>query len=208
VLTAIITAQLGGSWMNVHGKAGLAIIGLIAFRLVWGFVGPTNARFRNFAPSPAKIKAYLKGQWRGVGHNPLGAFSVFALLGLLLLQAGTGLFSNDDIAFTGPLHTLVDETLSHRLTGFHRLLSNLLLSMLILHVAAIIFYVWFKKDNLVKPMLTGWKEVQSGPSTTNGNLIALITAVLIALAAVYGVSGVGLPESPPPAPSANRAPAW
>jgi cytochrome b len=191
VITAIATAKIGGNWMELHGRAGLVIIGLLAFRLTWGVVGSTHARFRNFAPTPAKIRTYLKGQWQGVGHNPLGALSVFALLGLLAAQAATGLFANDDIAFNGPLFALVDKALSDRLTGWHHQLSNFLLILMGLHVAAVFFYVWFKKNNLVKPMLTGWKDVQSGESATRGSLIALISSVLIAVAVVYGASSAG-----------------
>jgi cytochrome b len=207
VITAIITGKIGGSLMEIHAKAGLAIIGLVTFRLTWGVVGSTHARFLNFAPTPAKIKAYVKGQWQGVGHNPLGALSVFALLGLLAVQAGTGLFTNDDIAFAGPFYDLVDNALSSRLASVHHLLSTVLLVLLALHVIAIIFYVRFKKDNLVKPMVTGWKEVKSGKSATQGGLFALIAAVIIAVAAVYGASGAGMAASPPAVP-AKSTPAW
>lgn len=192
VLTAFVSGQVGGSWMAVHEKSGIAIIGLVVFRLVWGVVGSTHARFLNFAPSPKRIKAYLKGEWQGVGHNPLGALSVFALLGLLAVQAGIGLFANDDIDFTGPLFALVDSALSNRLTGLHVLIANVLLGLLALHLVAIVFYVRFKKDNLVKPMVTGWKEVPSGTSATQGGLLALAVALLGALVAVYGASGASL----------------
>jgi len=207
VLTAVVTGEVGGSWMGVHGKAGLTIIGLVAFRLAWGVIGSTHARFLSFAPSPAKIRAYFKGQWRGVGHNPLGAISVLALLGLLALQAGTGVFANDDIDFSGPLSVLVDKTLSNRLTGYHQWLSYLLLGLMALHVVAIIFYARFKKDNLVKPMVTGWKEVQSGKSTAKGGRLALIVAILVAAAAVFLASGGNI-HTTPSAPSAKTTPAW
>jgi len=192
VLTVFVTGQLGGSWMVIHAKAGLAIIGLVVFRLVWGVLGSTYARFLNFVPTPAKIKAYLKGQWHGVGHNPLGALSVLALLGLLAAQATTGLFSNDEIDFSGPLSDLIETSLSNRLTGIHVLLSNVLIGLVALHLIAIVFYVRFKKEKLVKPMVTGWKEVPSGVSATQGGALAFSVAVFIAAAAVYGASGVHL----------------
>jgi cytochrome b len=192
VLTALVTGQLGGSWMSVHATAGLTIIGLVVFRLIWGVVGSTYARFLNFAPTPAKIKAYLKGRWQGVGHNPLGAVSVLALLSLLAVQAGTGLFANDDIDFSGPLSALVNSSLSNRLTGIHVWLANGLIGLVVLHVLAIVFYARFKKDNLVKPMLTGWKEVASGTSATQGGVVAFIVALLVAVVAVYGASGARL----------------
>lgn len=189
VSTAVITGELGGDWMGIHGKAGLTIVGLVTFRVVWGFIGSTHARFLSFLPTPSKIWAYLKGRWQGVGHNPLGALSVFALLGLLAVQAGTGLFTNDDIAFTGPLNVLVDETLAGRVTGWHRQLANVLLGLLALHIVAIFFYVRVKKDKLIKPMVTGWKEVPKGQSTTKGGPVALVVALLAAGTAVYFASG-------------------
>lgn len=192
VTVAIVTAKLGGSWMAVHGKAGLTIVGLLAFRLVWGVAGPTHARFACFAPTPGRIGAYLRGTWKGLGHNPLGALSVFALLGLLALQATTGLFSNDDIDFSGPLYPLVDESLSSWLTGLHHRLSYGLYVLMGLHVAAVLFYLLVKKRNLVKPMVTGWAELDAPPpaepAVQGGKPLALAVALTMALAAVYALS--------------------
>jgi cytochrome b len=215
VTTAIVTAKIGGDWMELHGKAGLAIIGLLAFRLTWGVVGSTHARFLNFAPTPARIRDYLKGKWQGVGHNPLGALSVFALLGLLAAQALTGLFSNDDIAFNGPLFALVDKDLSDHLTGWHHQLSNLLLILIGLHVVAVFFYLLVKKNNLVKPMVTGWKEVKSEETATKpvarGSFAGLLSSVVIAVLAVVGANSAGLADHAPTAtaaPTVKPAPAW
>lgn len=219
VAVAIITGQLGGAWMALHGQAGLSIIGLVVFRLVWGLIGSAHARFLSFLPTPSSLKAYLTGRWRGVGHNPLGALSVMALLGLLAVQAGTGLFSNDDIAFSGPLFALVDEALAGRLTGLHKQLANVLIGLLALHVAAIVFYVLFKRDNLVKPMLTGWKELarheappaERPSSSAKGGALAGVLALGLALAVVYGVSGAAWQgqgqDVPPPAAATATTPA-
>ena len=193
VAVAIVTGELGGSWMDLHGKAGLAILGLVAFRVVWGLVGSTHARFLSFVPTFPKIRAYLKGQWRGVGHNPLGALSVFALLGLLAAQATTGLFSNDDISFSGPLFALIDEAVAGRLTAWHRKLAYVLFGLLALHVVAILAHLRFKRDNLVRPMVTGWKDIEAAPvearSTEKGGPLAFAVAVLVAAAVVYAASG-------------------
>jgi cytochrome b len=189
VTVAVISGEIGGDWMELHGRAGLFIVGLVTFRLVWGFVGSTYARFRSFVPTPAGLRAYLRGRWKGQGHNPLGALSVFALLALLAAQAGTGLFGNDDIAFSGPLAALVDEALSNRLTGLHKQLAYVLLGLLALHVAAIVVYVRLKKDNLIKPMVTGWKEARSGTSASQGGPVALVLALAAAAAAVYFANG-------------------
>ncbi|MDP3539280.1 MAG: cytochrome b/b6 domain-containing protein [Azonexus sp.] len=207
VVASIISGQLGGNLMEWHGRIGLLIVGLVAFRLAWGLFGSTYARFAQFFPTPAKVRAYLKGEWKGHGHNPLGAFSVFGLLGLVALQVLTGLFSNDDIAFVGPLADLISRDLSNRLTGLHHLASNLLFVLIGLHLAAIAFYAHVKKENLVKPMVTGWKETAHGESAKGGGLVAFIAALLIGCCAAYGASGAWLPEPPPPPPAAET-PNW
>ncbi|MDR1996428.1 cytochrome b/b6 domain-containing protein [Azonexus sp.] len=207
VIGAVVSGQLGGNLIVWHGRLGLFIIGLLVFRIVWGLIGSTYARFAHFFPTPARLRAYLGGEWRQPGHNPLGALSVFALLTVVGFQAVSGLFSNDDIAFVGPLFDLVDKSLSNRLTGLHHLMANLLYVLVGLHVAAIVFYVRVKKNNMLRPMLTGSKEVEHGEDARGGGLLALTVAVLLALAAVYGASGAWLPEPPPP-PAAEDIPAW
>jgi cytochrome b len=189
VAVAIVSGEIGGDWMEVHGKAGLAIVGLVTFRLVWGVAGSTHARFRNFAPTPSSLRAYLRGRWKGHGHNPLGALSVFALLALLAAQAGTGLLGTDEISFSGPLAALVEEGTSLRLTGLHKQLTWVLFALLAVHVLAIAVYLAFKKDNLVKPMLTGWKEVRAGAPAAKGSWTALALAIAAAAAAVYFAGG-------------------
>lgn len=206
VAAALITGQLGGNLIDWHGRIGIGIAGLIVFRLVWGLVGSTYARFSQFMPTPASIQAYLAGQWRGEGHNPLGALAVLGLLAVLLVQVVTGLFGNDDIAFVGPLFNVVSKDLSDRLTGVHHLISNIVIALVGLHIAAIVFYARARKRNLVKPMLTGWKDNGEGESARGGSLIALIVALLIAAAAIYGASGVWLPKAT--APAAAEAPKW
>jgi cytochrome b len=186
VAVAIVSGEVGGDWMEVHGKAGLAIVGLVTFRLVWGIAGSTHARFLNFAPTPSRLRAYLRGRWKGQGHNPLGALSVFALLALLAAQLGTGLVGTDEISFSGPL---VEEGTSLRMTGLHQQLTWLLFALLAVHVLAILVYLAVKKNNLVKPMVTGWREVRSGESAARGSWTALVLAIASAAAAVYFASG-------------------
>jgi len=197
VIAALVSGQIGGKLIELHGQIGLVIVGLVAFRLVWGFSGSTYARFAHFFPTPARIKDYLNGDWRGLGHNPLGALSVFALIFLLTAQVLTGLFANDDIAFVGPLYEMIGKSFSDRLSGIHELLSNGVIALVVLHVAAIVFYVRVKKDNLLRPMLTGWKDEANGESAKGGGGVALIVALMIAAAAVYGASGAWLPETVP-----------
>lgn len=207
VSAALVSAQIGGNFMDWHGRIGLFIVGLLVFRLAWGVMGSTYARFAQFFPTPAKVKIFLRGEWRGVGHNPLGALSVLGLLGLLGFQAASGLFSNDDITFVGPLFDLVSKDLSNQLTGLHKLASNGIYALIGLHLAAIAFYAIVKKDKLVKPMVTGWKETEQGVSATGGGWVALIVSLCLSAAAVYAASGVWLP-APPPTPPAAETPNW
>ena len=206
---ALVTGQIGGNAIEWHARIGLFIVGLIVFRLVWGVLGSTHARFASFVPTPSAIRAYLRGEWRGLGHNPLGALSVLGLLVLVALQLSTGLLGNDDIAFRGPLSDLIGKDLSDRLTGIHELTSNALIALIALHLAAIAFYGHVKKQKLIKPMITGWKDLttgEQGESASGGSAIAFIVALAIALAAAYGASGAWLPTPPPAA--AQATPAW
>lgn len=207
VLAAFVTAKIGGNLMVWHGRAGLAVLGLVVFRVVWGFVGSTHARFASFVRGPAAVRAYLHGEWSGIGHNPLGALAVLALLALFLIQATTGLFANDDISFQGHLYALVSEAVSGRLTGIHKLFEPLLIGLVAVHVAAIAYYLRIKKTNLVRPMITGWKEAPAAPAQPRhgGGPIAFLVAAAIAGVAVYAASGALLP---PPPPATAETPAW
>ncbi len=207
VIGAFLTAKIGGNLMVWHGRLGLVILGLLAFRIVWGFVGSTYARFASFVRGPGAIVAYLRGAWQGQGHNPLGALSVLALLGILGLQAATGLFANDDIAFEGYLAPLVGSELSSQLASIHRLLENALILLVGLHIGAIVFYARVKKHNLVKPMLTGWADGTPEQSARSGRPTAFVLAVLIAVAVAWAASGAILPP-PPPAASPAAVPAF
>ena len=216
VTTAIVTGELGGAWMPWHGRAGLAIVGLLVFRVVWGIVGSATSRFAHFAPSPASVLAYLRGTWRGIGHNPLGALSVFALLGLLSLQAATGLVGNDDIAFAGPLNHLVSDSFGSRATGWHRLLADGLFVLLALHLLAVAFHVIVKRHRLIRPMITGLQDVDPGtslPKIRRGlGRFGLLVAVTLAAVVVLALVGAG--ETPTAttttaiAKPAASAPAW
>lgn len=225
VAFAIVTAKTGGEWIVWHGRAGLLIVGLVVFRVVWGLVGSTHARFVNFVPTPGRIRAYLSGQWHGLGHNPLGALSVFALLGILAFQGGSGLISNDDISFTGPLASLVEEELSLKLTGWHHRFGNYLLALVALHVAAILFYRLVKKERLVRAMVTGVKPVEAippgVPAVAKARPVALLVSLALAWMAVWAASGgwIKAPAAPvtesaattPDAASSaasQSAPAW
>ncbi|AMO38034.1 cytochrome b/b6 domain-containing protein [Thauera humireducens] len=209
VVAAFVTGWLGGNLIEWHGRAGIAITGLLAFRLVWGFIGSTYARFADFVPGPAHIWAHIRGEWNGLGHNPFGALSVLALLGILIFQAVSGLVSNDDIAFEGPLYALVSKDTSDWLSSLHRLNFWVIIALVAAHVGAILYYLHAKKDNLVKPMIVGTKEVSDpdARAAQGGGVLAFVVALAIALAVVWAANGGLLPPPPPPAP-AEATPAW
>lgn len=195
---AIVTENLGGNAMEWHGRIGLAILGLVSFRISWGFVGSTYARFGIFLRGPRTIRAYLRGEWQGLGHNPLGAWAVLVLLVLVLIQATTGLFANDDIAFNGPLYDLVGKDLSDRLSSLHASIAYLLLGLSSVHVLVILYYRRIRRQNLITPMLTGWIEARGEPAR-GGGILAFLLSVLIAALVVYVASGALLSAPPPTA---------
>jgi len=198
VVGLVITGNIGGNWMPWHGRLGYAVLTLLLFRLVWGFVGGHWSRFSSFAYGPASILAYLRGQGRpeqGVGHNPLGMLSVLALLLILFAQVASGLFADDEIAFTGPLAGLVSGDWVGLATSYHKQVGKVvLLALLALHLLAIAFYKLVKKQNLVRPMIEGDKHmpepVQASADTAGQRWLALVV-VLLCAAAVYGLVSLG-----------------
>jgi hypothetical protein len=132
--------------------------------------------------------------------------SVLGLLGILTLLVSTGLFANDDIAFEGPLYGLIGKDLSDRIVGIHRLIEPVIILLVLAHVGAIMFYAHVKKNNLIQPMVRGWKELEQGESATGGGVVAIVVALLLAGLAVYAASGAWVPAPPPPA--AISTPSW
>lgn len=188
VALAVVSVKIGGNWMVWHGRAGLLVLALLVFRLLWGVLGTPYARFAQFAPTPGRVLAYLRGQWQGIGHSPLGALAVFALLGLLALQVASGLFANDDIDFTGPWFHFVSQESSNWLTRWHHRIGDALLWLIGLHVLAIGFFQVVKKQNLLKPMLTGWYRGPAPdglPASQPGSKLILVLGCLLAILAVW-----------------------
>jgi cytochrome b len=158
VAEQIVTGELG--WLNAHIAGGCAMLGLLLFRLAWGLVGSDTARFAGFVRSPAAAIRHLV-HFRSAadttpGHTEAGGWSVLAMLTLLCLQVGTGLFADDDVATTGPLGQFVSRAARRQLTGVHVRLFWLLLALIALHVAAVAAYKIIRRQELVWPMITGW----------------------------------------------------
>lgn len=161
---SLVTIKLGGNWMVWHMRFGYAILSLVLFRIVWGFVGSRYARFAEFVSGPSRVLDYLRGA-PGVGtspgHSPLGSLSVIALILLLLVQAVLGLFANDDIFTEGPLARHVSKETSDALTGWHHRNEFVVYALAALHVGAIAFYRVFRGQRLVRAMIGGDKFVGS-----------------------------------------------
>ena len=165
VAGAWATQELEGDWFKYHLWCGYVVLCVAATRVVWGFVGTRHARFTAFVRGPGAVLGYARGllQRRATdhaGHNPLGALMVVALLAMLLAQAITGLFANDQIMYTGPLFGYVTGATSDRLTTIHKQLFDLLLVAIGLHVSAALVYLFVKRDNLILPMITGRKPAE------------------------------------------------
>lgn len=166
VVTGWMLGRFGPSIMTLHFYAGYAVIGLIAYRLIWGFVGAPAARFSQFIFGPVATLRYLRefvkrkpSFWPG--HSPMGALSVFALLAVLIFQTTTGLFADpDDFINTGPLASYVTTETAQDMARLHYRGSLAILALVLLHLGAILFYKFWKHENLVRPMITGWKLVR------------------------------------------------
>lgn len=199
VAGSFATHYAGAAWSAWHGRCGYAVLVLVAFRIAWGFVGTRHARFANFLRGPRAMLAYLRARDAApvVGHNPLGALSVLALLGLLSLQAATGLFANDEVAFTGPFYGWVSAATSERFTGLHEANSNALLVMLVLHVAAIAWYAVVRKRRLVAAMVTGRRPTAEVPDgeAIDGSRSGLAALLVIVLAGLLALALRAAPEA-------------
>jgi len=192
VFISFTTGLIGGNWMSYHLKSGYTILALLIFRLIWGFWGGRYSRFVSFVRGPIAVIQYAKklvrkDSHRILGHNPMGGWSVLAMLAALFIQAGTGLFANDDIATQGPLYGWVSKATSDWLTGIHIFNKGVILFLIVLHLSAVFFYLLIKHDNLIVSMITGlrsWNE--DAPSSVYKIWQAVLIAAL-SIMVVYWV---------------------
>lgn len=178
-----------------HKLNGYAILTLIVFRLLWGLVGSSTARFSHFI-RPLDVFSYLKDLLTGksqfyLGHNPAGAMMVLLLLGFVAAQAVLGLFSVDDIPsiFEGPFASKISEDTALLFTTYHRQGFNILLVIIGVHVLMNIGYSLFKGDNLIRAMMTGKKPKRAyrdSPAATIQNSAIAAICLLLAIAIVFG----------------------
>ena len=194
IIGLITTSQIGGNAMDWHFRFGYAVLTLLLFRLLWGFVGGHWSRFSTFLYSPASLLRYIRGQENGgqpLGHNPLGALSVFAILAVLLLQVGTGLFSDDEIAAVGPLSKLASGSLVSQLTHYHKDIGKLIvLALVVLHIGAIVFYRVKRKKDLIRPMLVGDASSDSPQPASRDDARSRMLAAVILLGCAGAVEAL------------------
>jgi cytochrome b len=172
-----------------HLRIGILMLALLVFRIIWGFVGSSTARFANFLRGPAAASSYLRGQWpETLGHNPIGGWSAAALLTLMLVQVGLGLFATDEDGLaSGPLNPWVSFEAGERIKDLHEANFNLLLAFIAVHVAAILFYAAVKRTNLVAPMITGWVAKPRSESMRAAPHRRAALAAVAALAFAYWI---------------------
>jgi cytochrome b len=185
VVFSFVTGKIGGPWLDWHMQSGYAILALLLFRFAWGMAGSPSARFASFVRGPRAGIAYARALLSGTrvpmrGHNPMGGWMVVALLAILLVQAATGLFSNDESTHQGPLAVTVSNAVVDRMSVIHGLNQWMVAGATALHVAAIAAYRWWLKIDLVRPMVFG----SPTPRAPTGLALALLCA---AAAAVYAL---------------------
>lgn len=182
--------------MDVHMWSGQAVLALVFFRVLWGLAGSSTARFAAFVRGPKAAASYLLAMLRGqlppsVGHNPAGGWMVMLMLGLLLLQSGTGLFASDDLFSEGPLAHLLGSEASARITSWHGDIFNVLLGAVGLHIAVILYYL-ARGRNLIGAMLTGRKSLAQIPTEEAADLRQAPWWLAVVLLAVAGGAVWGL----------------
>lgn len=191
VLVAICFISIKSGNVTAHQYAGVSVLVLIVFRIIWGFIGSSTARFSDFIQTPSIIFQYIKTQKSPTeGHNPLGAWMVLALLGMLLIQTVTGLFLEDNtyIAQDSPLFKLISSDTRSILKQIHVVGELILYGLIGLHILAGIGYLLIKKQNLIRTMVTGKRPVSelhiSGFQLMNDRpVLALIVLISLAILA-------------------------
>lgn len=173
-----------GIYADIHLYAGLSVLVLVLWRILWGIMGSDTARFSQFVKGPKTTMKYAKTAfgrtpYRSTGHNPLGAVSVVLMLLLLLVQAGLGLYATDAMFFEGPFSHTISSRLSEDLTEVHEWTGYTLLGLIGLHILVVAFYGLVRRINLVAPMITGWSRHAAGSARMASAAVgfALLAAV-------------------------------
>ena len=181
-----------GFYGDMHLYSGVAIIALIIWRIIWGFMGSETSRFASFLKGPRAVVKYFKGkqELEIIGHNPVGGYSVLLMLILILTQAILGLFSNDGMLFSGPFSFDAGEN-TDLITDIHELLGLVILYIVGLHIFAVFVYLFVKKTNLLWPMISGKSEFAESVKVpyVQSTMLAILTAVVVSAIVYWYVLG-------------------
>ena len=198
IMAQWITAELLEDAMQLHFYIGYFTLGLVIFRILWGFFGPTHARFSQFLRGPTAIIHYSKQMHRSthtVGHNPLGAVMVVTMLAVLLLQAVSGLFASDDVLYTGPYTDAVSQTWQDFWNATHHTLFNGILALIAFHLLAVCWHQLLLKHNIIGPMLHGKKAASASDGIASSKLKMALVIVSLVAVFVYWLVFIAPPES-------------
>lgn len=192
LLVAALSATHEFHMMEVHILLGQGMLGLILFRLIWGLIGSSTARFSSFLRGPRRVLAYLRAPGGAFGHNPIGGWSVVAMLAVLAIQVGLGLFASDeDGEHYGPLSHLVSYDTATSLAERHETFFNVLLALIGLHLAAIVYYRLAKREDLVTPMITGRRDASlAGETMTLAPAWRFWVAAILALGMTLAIGNI------------------
>ncbi len=196
LVAQVITGTIGGAALTWHMRIGYCIFALLVFRLVWGFVGGRWSRFASFVYGPASMLRYLRdrhaaGDLFHVGHNPLGSASVFAMLALLMVQVGTGLVADDEIATVGPLNRRVSTATGLAATAWHKGPGfGIIVTLVVLHILAIVFYRVRKRQDLIGPMFSGDKLLPGSVPDSADDRLSRVRALAIIVVSAGLVAAV------------------
>jgi cytochrome b len=196
VVFSFTTGKVGGAWMEWHLKSGYAVLTLLLFRLMWGIVGSTTSRFAHFVRGPRAAAAYarklLATRAAGAfGHNPLGGWMIVLMLAAFLVQAVSGLFSDDEISTQGPLAAKVSNAMVSRMSALHSYNEWVLVALAALHLLAIAAYTFVLRVPLVGAMVHGYamngrgEAFRAAPSWRAGVLLAFCAALVYWLVVVF-----------------------
>jgi cytochrome b len=200
IVIAWVSTRFSDPDMKVHKLAGYAILVLVLYRLFWGAVGGSTARFSSFVRSPSRAIAYLREARKGttkpyLGHNPAGGLMILALLFACFIQAVLGLFATDGVTASGPLADIVGDTVSTFASRLHGAWFYLILALAIVHITANLYYQFIKGEDLIGPMITGRKKAaayQDALAAEPGSLAVAALCLLLASAIVYfGITAWG-----------------
>ncbi|HFT7392156.1 TPA: cytochrome b/b6 domain-containing protein [Aeromonas hydrophila] len=192
LLMAMLFLSAYAGQMEAHGAIGRVVLVLVVFRLVWGFIGSQTSRFSDFVKGIGGIRAYLSsGKLETVGHNPLGALMVVAMLAVILIQAVSGMFSSDGLGFSGPLAHWISKVASDSIASFHVIMAYVIAILIASHVLAVLWHWIRHRENLIIPMFSGkkWVPLNTVQPLFASSALALVIVVLVAVLVVAATRG-------------------